>query len=78
MSEEKDLQKKAHDFLVQTSRTFVIPISQLPSGLQETVGAAYLCMRAIDEIEDHPELPAESKSKLLMEISNLLRNGIQS
>lgn len=75
MSEEKNLQKKAHDFLVQTSRTFVIPISQLPSGLQETVSAAYLCMRAIDEIEDHPELPAESKSKLLLEISNLLRMG---
>ena len=38
--------------LKETSRTFYIPVSRLPSKLQETVAAAYLCMRAIDEIED--------------------------
>ena len=41
------------DTLRATSRTFFIPISRIPSGLQEAVASAYLCMRAIDEIEDH-------------------------
>lgn len=61
------------DVLKQTSRTFYIPISLLPSGLQEAVGSAYLCMRAIDEIEDHPQLDAESKVKLLRGISALFQ-----
>ena len=36
--------------LKDTSRTFFIPIVRLPQRLQEAVGSAYLCMRAIDEI----------------------------
>lgn len=51
--------------LKKTSRTFYIPISYLDSGIKEAVASAYLCMRAIDEIEDHPELPDELKVKLL-------------
>lgn len=31
------------EVLKQTSRTFYIPISRLPSGLQEAVSYAYLC-----------------------------------
>jgi farnesyl-diphosphate farnesyltransferase len=59
----------ALDILKQTSRTFYIPIVRLPKGLQEAVASAYLCMRAIDEIEDHPQLDNLTKAKLLRTIS---------
>lgn len=55
--------------LKQTSRTFFIPISRLPIKLQETIGSAYLCMRAIDEIEDHPSLDRKAKAFLLHKLS---------
>ena len=45
-----DLRREALEVLKETSRTFYIPISGLPPGLQEAVASAYLCMRAIDEI----------------------------
>jgi farnesyl-diphosphate farnesyltransferase len=61
------------DVLKQTSRTFFIPISLLPGGLQEAVGSAYLCMRAVDEIEDHPVLAAEPKVRLLRGVSALFQ-----
>ncbi len=63
------LRKTALEVLAETSRTFYIPISRLPSGLQEAVASAYLCMRAIDEIEDHPDLDNALKAKLLQAIS---------
>ncbi|MCP8970418.1 phytoene/squalene synthase family protein [Ectobacillus sp. SYSU M60031] len=59
--------------LQETSRTFFIPISYLPAGLQETVAAAYLCMRAIDEIEDHPYLQPQVKHDVLQAIRSQLR-----
>ncbi|MCP3742372.1 phytoene/squalene synthase family protein [Rossellomorea sp. BNER] len=59
--------------LKATSRTFFIPISHLSPKLKEAVTSAYLCMRAIDEIEDHPELKLKSKSELLISISQVLR-----
>lgn len=65
----------ALDLLKATSRTFFIPISLLPSGLQEAVASAYLCMRAIDQIEDHPDLDAATKAKLLRLISLNLQAG---
>lgn len=40
--------KSALQVLEQTSRTFYIPIVKLPSGAQEAVASAYLCLRAID------------------------------
>ena len=55
--------------LKETSRTFFIPIIRLPGLLQETIGAAYLCMRAIDEIEDHPTLDNATKAFLLHRLS---------
>ena len=73
MTEQNKLHNKAMDFLLKTSRTFFIPISYLPSGLQEAIGSAYLCMRAIDEIEDHPNLGAKDKIALLQAISGLLK-----
>lgn len=54
--------------LKQTSRTFYIPISRLKSGLKDAVASAYLCMRAIDEIEDHETLADEVKAELLLGI----------
>lgn len=62
-------QQSALEILAATSRTFYIPISRLPSGLQEAVSSAYLCMRAIDEIEDDPELDNATKAELLQIIS---------
>ncbi len=59
------LSNEALEVLKETSRTFYIPISRLPSELLEAVASAYLCMRAIDEIEDHPSLDNSSKVKLL-------------
>ena len=59
--------------LEQTSRTFYIPIIRLPKGLQEAVASAYLCMRAIDEIEDHPALDPAEKSSLLQSVSLALQ-----
>lgn len=68
----------ALDLLKATSRTFFIPISLLPSGLQEAVASAYLCMRAIDQIEDHPDLSPVVKAKLLRQISLNLQAGTES
>lgn len=59
--------------LQETSRTFVLPIYQLPPGLQEAIASAYLCMRAIDEIEDHPRLECVEKMCLLRQISQRLQ-----
>jgi len=44
----------------------------LESTLKHTVASAYLCMRAIDEIEDDPEMGGETKQYLLLEASKLL------
>jgi farnesyl-diphosphate farnesyltransferase len=67
--------KDALEMLRETSRTFYIPISRLPSELLEAVTSAYLCMRAVDEIEDHPELDNRLKAKLLRQISLNLQTG---
>ena len=61
------------DALKETSRTFFIPINHLPSRLQEAVASAYLCMRAIDEIEDHPTLDKPGKMRYLRTISRRLQ-----
>ncbi|MGK7920651.1 MAG: squalene/phytoene synthase family protein [Trichodesmium sp.] len=68
--------KDALEILKETSRTFYIPISQLPSSLKEAVASAYLCMRAIDEIEDHPDLDNITKAKLLRNISLVLQEAV--
>jgi farnesyl-diphosphate farnesyltransferase len=75
-SENMNLRRDALQILKDTSRTFYIPINLLPSGLQEAVASAYLCMRAIDEIEDHPGLDNATKAKLLRTISLTLQAGV--
>ncbi len=64
-----DFRGDALEILKQTSRTFYIPISLLPKELRRAVASAYLCMRAIDEIEDHDLLDNQTKAKLLRQIS---------
>lgn len=73
-----NLRDNALTILQQTSRTFYIPISRLPLQLQEAVASAYLCMRAIDEIEDHPTLDNFTKAKLLRNISLNLQAAVES
>jgi farnesyl-diphosphate farnesyltransferase len=61
------------DILKETSRTFYLSIVNLPPGLHEAIMSAYLSLRAIDEIEDHPRLDKLTKTKLLREISSSCR-----
>ncbi len=67
------ISKDALDMLKETSRTFFIPISRLPAGLQDAVMSGYLCLRAIDEVEDHPSLDNRTKAMLLHSISHTLQ-----
>lgn len=73
MSKTANLQKESMVMLKETSRTFFIPINFLEPTLKKAVASAYLCMRAIDEIEDHPELEDGAKQELLLEISTMLK-----
>lgn len=66
--------KDAMRVLKETSRTFYIPITFLQKELKETVAAAYLIFRAIDEIEDHEELNNDIKVETLMKISDLMKS----
>lgn len=69
---DANLQKDVMRTLKLTSRTFYIPITLLKTKLKHTVASAYLCMRAIDEIEDHEELDKNTKANLLRSTSELL------
>jgi farnesyl-diphosphate farnesyltransferase len=62
--------------LKETSRTFYLPITRLPPLLQESISSAYLCMRALDEIEDHIALPNPDKAAILRDVSSLLQSGL--
>ncbi|MEM8603371.1 MAG: phytoene/squalene synthase family protein [Cyanobacteria bacterium P01_H01_bin.121] len=70
-----DLRQNALEVLEATSRTFFIPISRLPNNLLEAVASGYLCMRAIDEVEDHPDLGSQLKAKILHQMSANLQAG---
>ncbi|MCA0757153.1 squalene/phytoene synthase family protein [Paenibacillus sp. N4] len=65
----------AMGMLQKTSRTFFIPINRLVPGLKEAVASAYLCMRAIDEIEDHETLADELKIGLLQGVHDAFQSG---
>ena len=72
------INEDALNMLKGTSRTFFIPISRLPAGLQEAVVSGYLCMRAIDEVEDDPKLDNRTKATLLRFISQTLQTAFAS
>lgn len=74
MEHTQQLEKLAEEQLYLTSRTFFIPIQNLPKGLWEIVTSAYLSLRAIDEIEDHPILPKQDKLLLLRSLVQLMEN----
>jgi farnesyl-diphosphate farnesyltransferase len=60
----------ALEVLKQTSRTFYISVVRLPQPLRDAVMSSYLALRAIDEIEDHPQLDKLTKIGLLSAISD--------
>lgn len=68
--------KNVEQMLEATSRTFYIPIMGLPPRLKEAVMSAYLCLRAIDEIEDHPTLAPSSKITILQQISHFIQVAV--
>ncbi len=74
VKDQKRLYKEAMQVLKDTSRTFYLPITFLKNDLKISVAAAYLAMRAIDEIEDHEQLSNDVKFDLLSAISDLLKD----
>ena len=70
----KALQKDAMRVLKETSRTFYIPITFLDKELKLTVAAAYLAMRAIDEIEDHEDVSNEMKKCDITKSSGIIES----
>lgn len=72
MSSKLHFEKDAMTILKETSRTFFVPISKLKADPKYAVSSAYLCLRAIDEIEDHPTLDNKDKVKLLRNVSMTL------
>lgn len=67
------LRRTATEVLRLTSRTFYLSIVRLPPRIREAVMSAYLSLRAIDEIEDHPRLDKPAKTDLLCQISRELQ-----
>ena len=70
------MSRDAYQLLEETSRTFFIPIIRLPENLRQAVASAYLCMRAIDEIEDHRDLERSLRARLLREISLIFQASV--
>lgn len=71
---DKTLLNDAMRVLKATSRTFYIPITFLEKELKLSVGAAYLVLRALDEIEDNedPDVTLDMKYDMLMKTSEVL------
>ena len=65
--------KSAMKVLEETSRTFFIPIVGLPPVCQQAVASAYLALRTINEIEEHPTLDVVVKERLLRKVSFYLQ-----
>ena len=73
MTKQKKFPKDVKRVLKETSRTFVIPISLLKKDLRQAVSTAYLVYRAIDEIEDHENIPNDMKTTILLQLSELFK-----
>ncbi|HLR91622.1 MAG TPA: squalene/phytoene synthase family protein [Atopostipes sp.] len=73
MPTHKKFPKDVMRVLKDTSRTFYIPINLLKEDLKQAVSTAYLVYRAIDEIEDHETIPNETKTPILMTLSELFK-----
>lgn len=70
--------QESMQMLKLTSRTFYLPIIRLPKGIREAVASGYLCLRAIDEVEDHPALESNHKAKILNTISQIFQSQTSS
>ena len=55
------------DILKHVSRTFALTIPQLPAGLREVVGNAYLLCRLADTIEDDADMDGPTKKRFMTE-----------
>ncbi|MGW6456858.1 squalene/phytoene synthase family protein [Streptomyces sp. NPDC055078] len=64
---------EAHRMFRAYSTTWYEPAMQMPSPLNKAITTAYLSLRAIDEVEDHPRLPPEAKAAVLRGISRVLQ-----
>lgn len=58
--------------LEKVSRTFALTIPQLPPGLREVVGNAYLLCRLADTIEDDPGLDSAAKAGFMAEFVQVM------
>ena len=67
--------KTALRVLQETSRSFFIPINSMPSILRTAVTSAYLCLRAVDEVEDHALLDSGKKIEILSSLSWCLQTA---
>ncbi|MFE2729011.1 squalene/phytoene synthase family protein [Kitasatospora sp. NPDC059327] len=61
----------AHAMLRTYSTTWYEPVMAMPPGLNEATSCAYLLMRGIDEIEDHPALDGLTKARLLERVAGI-------
>ncbi|WP_162999522.1 squalene/phytoene synthase family protein [Burkholderia sp. Nafp2/4-1b] len=66
----------AHEVVRQCSKTWCGSILDLPVGLNEAISCAYLCVRGIDEIEDHSQIGGPDKIDLLRQIGGMLQTEI--
>ncbi|MFD9903014.1 squalene/phytoene synthase family protein [Streptomyces sp. NPDC059063] len=64
---------EAHGVVREYSTTWYEPVISMPARLNEAVSCAYLLMRGIDEIEDHPDLAGADKAVLLRGVGRTLQ-----
>lgn len=64
---------EAHALTRAHSTTWYDPIMQMPPRLNEACTGTYLMLRAIDEIEDHPDILADDRALLLRQVSVALQ-----
>ncbi|MFG2142645.1 squalene/phytoene synthase family protein [Streptomyces sp. NPDC048696] len=64
---------EAHAVVREYSTTWYEPVISMPARLNEAVSCAYLLMRGIDEVEDHPDLAGTDKAVLLRGVGRTLQ-----
>ncbi|SES40146.1 squalene/phytoene synthase family protein [Lentzea albida] len=69
-------QDEALRMLRRYSTTWYEPTVSMPPGLLEATAGTYLCLRATDEIEDHPDLSAQDRSVLLEGVARTLEESL--
>lgn len=67
--------RAAFDMAAQYAWRFEEGLTHLPDDLALGIVRAYVCLRAVDEIEDHPMIEPDHKVTLLRSVSDRLRAG---